>query len=151
MWLSLGLQQGRHALSQEATPGSLPSLVMDPGHCHHSHEVQVLVVAMAGFASLLHSHCTNPCPTKPLLLHFADSLRSHHLLGQPRSGEDSVLAAVMFPAPMISPRQVRRHLGGIWEGSYSSGVSLVDCFSFTRPCQVPLRNCLDNVFLSFSF
>lgn len=150
MCLSPGLQQGRHVLSQGAVPGSLPSLVMGPGHCHHPHEVQVLVFAMAEHASLLHSHCTNPCPTYPLPPHFADSLHSHHLLGQPKSHADSLLAAVAFPAPVFSPWQVRRHLGGIWEGSYSSGFPLVDSFLFTGPCQAPLRNCLDNFFVFFS-
>lgn len=44
--------------------------------------------------------------------------------------------------------------GGTWEaferGSCSSSVSLVNSFSFTGPCQMPLRNCLD-IFFSFFF
>lgn len=94
-----------------------------------------------GHASLLHPHRTKPYSAKPLLPLFADNLHNHHLLGQPSSDKD-----LLFATP-VAHQQARRHLEDICDWSYGSGVSLMDCFSSTRPCQVLLRNCLDDVFL----
>lgn len=44
---------------------------------------------------------------------------------------------MVFPAPVLSSWQVRRRLEGIWEGSYSSGISLVNSFSFTGLVRCP--------------
>lgn len=104
---------------------------MGPGHCHHPHKLQVLILLW------LRSHCTNPRPSNPLVAHSADGLPSHHLLGQSSSDEDLLLAAVVLPAPVLSPWQVRRHLGGIWRGSYRSGVSLVNSFSYWTLSNAP--------------
>lgn len=142
MYLSRGLQQDMPWVRRQLLAPCLPlSWAQDTA--------TTLTSCKCSWLLWLHSHCTNPRPTNPLVAHSADGLHSHLPLGQPSSDEDSLLAAVVLPAPVLSPWQVRKHLGDIWKGSYRSGVSLVNSFSFTGSCQMPLRNCLDKFFFVF--
>lgn len=125
-----GCGQGYNSIYAPSQQAVTCSLAKGSGHCHHSCEVQIVRVAMAGHANLSHPYCAKSHHTKPLFPPFVDNLHSHHLLGQPSSDEHLLFSCRSVCCPCAyhwaSQETLGRHLGVfIWQC-----VSLMDCFSF---------------------
>lgn len=147
MCLNLGLQQGRHTLSQGAAPGSLPSLVTGPGHCHQD------IPRDARFCWLgMPIYCIH---TALILVPLTPCL--HTLLVVCTVITSWASKAVMrtcccgVPCPcaqfLASQEALGRHLGGVIQQWYLSGKQ----FLFYWTCQMPPRNCLDKFFFGLIF